>query len=216
MNKAVIYARYSSDSQTEQSIEGQMRVCKEYAEKNGYVVVGEYIDRAMTGTNDKRPAFQQMISDSKKHKWSFVLVYKFDRFARSRYDSAINKSILKKNGVKVVSATEQISNTPEGIILEGMLESFAEYYSAELSQKVKRGLKESRIKGLFTGGPTPYGYDKINQKLVINKTEANIVRQMFNDDLSGMRIKDIVVKLSNTGIKNKYGTAWNINSVRKL
>ena len=113
MNKAVIYARYSSDSQTEQSIEGQMRVCKEYAEKNGYVVVGEYVDRAMTGTNDKRPAFQQMISDSKKHGWSFVLVYKFDRFARSRYDSAINKSILKKNGVKVVSATEQISNTPD-------------------------------------------------------------------------------------------------------
>ena len=216
MNKAVIYARYSSDSQSEQSIEGQMRVCKEYAEKNGYVVVGEYIDRAMTGTNDKRPAFQQMISDSKKHEWSFVLVYKFDRFARSRYDSAINKSILKKNGVKVVSATEQISNTPEGIILEGMLESFAEYYSAELSQKVKRGLKESRIKGLFTGGPTPYGYDKINQKLVINETEANIVRQMFDDYLSGMRIKDIVVKLSNAGIKNKYGTEWNINSISRI
>ena len=216
MNKAVIYARYSSDSQTEQSIEGQMRVCKEYAEKNGYVIVSEYVDRAMTGTNDKRPAFQQMISDSKKHEWSFVLVYKFDRFARSRYDSAINKSILKKNGVKVVSATEQISNTPEGIILEGMLESFAEYYSAELSQKVKRGLKESRIKGLFTGGPTPYGYDKINQRLVINETEANIVRQMFNDYLSGMRIKDIVVKLSNAGIKNKYGTEWNINSISRI
>lgn len=216
MNKVVIYARYSSDSQTEQSIEGQMRVCKEYTEKNGYVVVGEYVDRAMTGTNDKRPAFQQMISDSKKHEWSFVLVYKFDRFARSRYDSAINKSILKKNGVKVISATEQISNTPEGIILEGMLESFAEYYSAELSQKVKRGLKESRIKGLFTGGPTPYGYDKINQKLVINETEANIVRQMFNDYLSGMRIKDIVIKLSNARIKNKYGTEWNINSVSRI
>ena len=216
MNKAVIYARYSSDSQSEQSIEGQMRVCKEYAEKNGYVIVGEYVDRAMTGTNDKRPAFQQMISDSKKHEWSFVLVYKFDRFARSRYDSAINKSILKKNGVKVVSATEQISNTPEGIILEGMLESFAEYYSAELSQKVKRGLKESRIKGLFTGGPTPYGYDKVNQKLMINETEANIVRQMFDDYLFGMRIKDIVVKLSNAGIKNKYGTEWNINSVSRI
>lgn len=121
MNKAVIYARYSSDRQTEQSIEGQMRVCKEYAEKNGYVIVSEYVDRAMTGTNDKRPAFRQVISDSKKHEWSFVLVYKFDRFARSRYDSAINKSILKKNGVKVVSATEQISNTPEGIILEKCL-----------------------------------------------------------------------------------------------
>ena len=85
-------------------------------------------DIQATVTNDKRPAFQQMIGDSKKHEWSFVLVYKFDRFARSRYDSAINKFILKKNGVKVISATEQISNTPEGIILEGILENFALLY----------------------------------------------------------------------------------------
>lgn len=200
MKKVVIYARYSSDSQTEQSIEGQLRVCKEYCEKNDFVVVREYIDRAMTGTNDKRPAFQQMLLDSKKHEFEFVLVYKFDRFARSRHDSAVNKAILKKNGVRVISATELISDTPEGIILEGMLESFAEYYSAELSQKVKRGQKESRIKGLFTGGRTPYGYNKENQRLKINESEANIVRDMFNNYLSGMRIKDIVVKLDKAGI----------------
>ena len=216
MNKAVIYARYSSDSQTEQSIDGQLRVCREYAERENIKIVDTYIDRAMTGTNDHRPDFQRMLRDSKKKGFDYVLVYKFDRFTRSRHDSAVNKAILNRNGVKVISATEQISDTPEGIILEGMLESFAEYYSAELSQKVKRGLKESRIKGLFTGGPTPYGYDKINQKLVINETEANIVKQMFNDYLSGMRIKDIVVKLSNAGIKNKYGTEWNINSVSRI
>jgi len=216
MNKVVIYARYSSDSQTEQSIEGQLRVCKEYCGKNDFVVVREYIDRAMAGTNDKRPAFQQMLLDSKKHEFDFVLVYKFDRFARSRHDSAVNKAILKKNGVKVISATELISDTPEGIILEGMLESFAEYYSAELSQKVKRGQKESRIKGLFTGGRTPFGYDKENQRLKINESEANIVRDMFNDYFSGMRIKDIVVKLGKARIKNNYGKSWTINSVSRI
>ena len=96
MKKSVIYARYSSDSQTEQSIDGQLRVCKEYAEKNGYEIVTEYIDRAMTGTNDNRPALQQMLYYSKKKGFDFVLVYKFDRFARSRYDSAMNKAILSK------------------------------------------------------------------------------------------------------------------------
>ena len=145
MKKAVIYARYSSDSQSEQSIDGQLRVCKEYAERENIKIVDTYIDRAMAGTNDHRPDFQRMLRDSKKKGFDYVLVYKFDRFARSRHDSAVNKAILNRNGVKVISATEQISDTPEGIILEGMLESFAEYYSAELSQKVKRGRKESRI-----------------------------------------------------------------------
>ena len=143
MKKAVIYARYSSDSQSEQSIDGQLRVCREYAERENIKIVDTYIDRAMTGTNDHRPDFQRMLRDSKKKGFDYVLVYKFDRFARSRHDSAVNKAILNRNGVKVISATEQISDTPEGIILEGMLESFAEYYSAELSQKVKLGRKES-------------------------------------------------------------------------
>ncbi len=216
MKKAVIYARYSSDNQTEQSIEGQVRVCKEYAERNDLVIVKEYIDRAMTGTNDNRPALQQMLYDSKKKGFDFVLVYKFDRFARSRYDSAMNKAILKQNGVKLLSATEQISDNPEGIILEGMLESIAEYYSAELSQKVKRGLKESRIKGQFTGGPTPYGYVVKDLKVSINEEQANIVRLMFNEYLSGKLIKDIVKLLQDKGMKNSYGKAWTINSVSRV
>lgn len=179
-------------------------------------MVNEYIDRAMTGTNDKRPAFQQMLFDSKSHKFSLVLVYKFDRFARSRHDSAVNKGILQKNGVKVISATEQIANTPEGIILEGMLESFAEYYSAELSQKVKRGLKESRIKGNFTGGALPYGYSKQDKKIIIYEEQANIVRFIFNQYIGGKIIKDIVSLLREQGFTNNYGKNWTINSVSRV
>lgn len=217
MIKAVIYARYSSDSQTEQSIEGQLRVCKEYAERNGYEIVAEYIDRAMTGTNDNRPDFQRMIKDSYHKKWQYVLVYKFDRFSRDKYQSTLHKHTLKQNGVKVISAMENIPETPEGIILESLLEGMNQYYSAELSQKVKRGLKESRIKGLFTGGPTPYGYNVKDKKLSINEEQANIVREyMFNQYYSGKRIKDIVGLLAEKGIKNNYGKPWTINSVSRV
>ena len=124
MQSAVIYARYSSDSQTEQSIEGQLRVCEDYAKSHNIVIVNTYIDRAMTGTNDNRPAFQRMLQDSNRKEWDFILVYKFDRFSRNKYETAIHKKELKDNGVKVVSATEFVPDTPEGIIFESMLEGY--------------------------------------------------------------------------------------------
>ena len=106
---AVIYARYSSERQNEQSIEGQIRVINQFAEKEGYNVIDAYIDRAMTGRNDDRPSFQKMISDSSNKAFQYVLVYKLDRFSRNRYDSAVYKKKLRDNGVKVISATENIS-----------------------------------------------------------------------------------------------------------
>jgi len=126
----VIYARYSSDNQREESIEGQLRECKEYAERNGITILGTYIDRALSAKTDNRPEFQHMIKDSAKGLFDIALVWKLDRFARNRYDSARYKNILKKNGVKVISARENISEGSEGIILEAMLEGYAEYYSA--------------------------------------------------------------------------------------
>lgn len=123
---AVIYARYSSDNQREESIEGQLRECKEYADQNGITVVRTYIDRALSAKTDSRPQFQQMIHDSATHTFEAVLVWKLDRFSRNRYDSAHYKRILKNNRVHVVSVTEPISNTPEGIMLESLLEGMAE------------------------------------------------------------------------------------------
>ena len=139
--KAVIYARFSSDRQREESIDGQIRECTEYAQRQGITIVGEYIDRAKSAAKDvdKRENLLRMVRDSGRHLFDIVLVWKLDRFARSRYDSAHYKAALKKNGVKVVSATEHIAEGPEGIILESMLEGMAEYYSAELSEKIHRG-----------------------------------------------------------------------------
>lgn len=131
MKNAVIYARYSSDSQTEQSIEGQLRVCQEFAKQNNMLIVGTYIDRAMTGTNDLRPDFQRMIKDSAKHLFDVVIVYKLDRFSRNKYENTIHKHTLRENGVKLLSAMENIPDTPEGIILESLLEGMNQYYSVD-------------------------------------------------------------------------------------
>jgi site-specific DNA recombinase len=128
--KGVIYARYSSDSQREESIEGQIRECMEYAERNGITVLSTYIDRAMSAKTDHRPEFQRMVKDSAKHLFDVVIVWKLDRFSRNRYDSAHNKAILRKNGVKVVSAKEAIAEDSTGILLESLLEGYAEFYSA--------------------------------------------------------------------------------------
>ncbi len=152
MKTAVIYARYSSENQTEQSIDGQLRVCKEYAQRNGILILDTYIDRAMTGTNDNRPDFQRMIKDSARKEWNYILVYKLDRFSRDKYATAIHKRTLKNNGVKLLSAMENIPDTPEGIILESLLEGMNQYYSAELAQKISRGMKETRLKGNYQGG----------------------------------------------------------------
>lgn len=200
MKTAVIYARYSSERQTEQSIEGQLRVCNDYAERNEIRIVDTYIDRAMTGTNDNRVDFQRMLKDSSKKAWDYVLVYKLDRFSRNKYEMAMHKKTLKDNGIKLLSAMENIPDTPEGIILESLLEGMAEYYSAELSQKVRRGMNETRHKGNFTGGVVLYGYKVENHKVLINEDEARIVRKLYLDFASGRLITEILQELRDTGI----------------
>ena len=180
--KAVVYARFSSERQREESIEGQIRECREYAKNNDITIIAEYIDRALSASKDtdKRLEFQRMIRDSAKRDFEIVLVWKLDRFARSRYDSAHYKHILKKNGVRVMSATEAISNSAEGIILESMLEGMAEYYSAELSEKIHRGQKENALKGKHNGGGIPLGYSVgSDQKLEVDPAEAPIVAEHY-------------------------------------
>ncbi len=215
MKSAVIYARYSCDAQTEQSIEGQLRVCHEYAERNGIVIVDTYIDRAMTGTNDNRPDFQCMIKDSNKKQWDYVLVYKLDRFSRNKYESIKYKHTLSKNNVKVVSAMENIPDTPEGIILESLLEGMNQYYSAELSQKVKRGMKETRKKGYWQGGRLRYGYKLDGRKIVIDEEQAEIVRYIFSEYAKGVILRDIIHGLTIRGVLHN-GKPFAMNTVYSM
>ena len=205
---AVIYARFSSDRQREESIEGQLRECREYADKNGIRVIDSYIDRALSASKDtdKRLDFQRMIRDSGRHLFDTVLVWKLDRFARNRYDSAHYKNILKKNGVRVVSATEHITEGPEGIILESMLEGMAEYYSAELSEKIHRGQKDNALKGRNNGGRIPLGFRLGDDKrLEIDPATAPIVQEIFKRYAEGETIRTIVDDLNSRGLKTSRG-----------
>ncbi len=215
--RAVIYARYSSDRQTEQSIEGQLRECQEFAQREGITIVNHYIDRAISGKTDNRPAFQKMISDSSSHEFEYVLVYKLDRFARNRYDSAIYKAKLKKNGVKVLSAKENIMDSPEGIILEGLLEAMNEYYSAELSQKIKRGMRENRIKGKVTGGNVALGFKVNSEKyLEIDEKGAELVKIIFTMYCEGSNFAEICRYLNEKGHKTSRGSIFRNSTLSRI
>ena len=212
--KAVIYARYSSDSQREESIEGQLRECTEYAERNGITILRSYIDRALSARTADRPEFQNMIKDSEQKLFDVVLIWKLDRFSRDRYDSAHYKRILKKNGVKVVSVKENISDGPEGIILESMLEGYAEYYSAELSEKIQRGQKENALKCKNNGGNTPLGYVVgTDGVLAVDPLTAPLVTEIFTRYDSGESISEITASLNGRGLKTKKGKAFKIGGV---
>ena len=204
--KAVIYARYSSDNQREESIEGQIRECTEYAKYNDMEIVGTYIDRAYSARTDHRPEFQRMIKDSEKKQFDVVLVWKLDRFARDRFDSAHYKRILKKNGARVISAKETISQGAEGILMESMLEGMAEYYSAELSEKTKRGMKENALKCKVNGVVVPLGYVEDGEhRFAIDEAYAPVVREVFTLYLDGKGYKDIAHFLAEKGIRQKNG-----------
>ena len=214
---AVIYARYSSDNQREESIEGQIRECTAYAEKNGITVLRHYIDRAFSAKTDNRPEFQNMIKDSAKNLFDGIIVWKLDRFARNRYDSATYKAKLKKNGVKVISATESISEGSEGILLESVLEGFAEYYSADLSEKVIRGMTENALKCKFNGGAMPIGYiiddDRHFQP---DPLTAPFVLEAFKKYTEGYTITEICDWLNDKGVKNQRGLPLTFNSVQHI
>ena len=213
---AVIYARYSSSSQRDVSIEQQVNACRKYAEANGYEAVKVYADHAMTGTNDNRPEFQKMIRDSATHAFQYVIVYSLDRFSRNKYDSAIHKHTLKENGVTVLSAVENISDGPVGALMESVLEGFAEYYSKELSQKVKRGMASNAEKCMVLGS-LPLGYQRgADGRYEIVPAEAETVQEIFKRVASGEVFADIFRDLNGRGILTKTMKPWNRCSLTKL
>lgn len=215
--KAVIYARYSSSGQREESIDGQIRECTEFAERKGYTVVNTYIDRALTGKTDKRPSFQDMIKASSSKSFEVVIVWKLDRFARNRYDSAKYKHILKRNGVRVVSATESISETSEGILLETMLEGYAEYYSAELAEKVDRGMTENVLNGKCNGGTPTLGYIvNEDKRFELDPFVAPVVLEAFQNYAAGHSMQDIADDFNSKGIRSPRCGLITINAVTRM
>ena len=215
-NLAVIYARYSSHAQRDVSIDQQVKAIQEFADRQQLKVVHIYADRAISGTTDNRPEFQRMIDDAKARAWSYVIVYSMDRFARDRYDSITYKKILMDCGVRVLSAMENISDEPSGILLESVLEGLAEYYSRELSQKIRRGLNDNASKCLVAAS-IPFGYMKgPDSKYAINPDTAPIVKEIFTRVLKGESFADIARDLNGRGIRTKSKSEWNRSSFKFL
>lgn len=217
MENAVVYARYSSHSQTEQSIEGQLAAARNYANIKGYSIIHEYCDRAKTGTSDDREEFQRMLKDCSKGQFSVIIVWKVDRFGRNREEITFNKYKAKKAGVRVEYVAENITEGPEGVILESVLEGMAEYYSLQLSQNIKRGQYESAKKHLYFGGTIPFGYRTDGSKrFIIDEKAALIVQRIFENYANGMSMSQLVEWLNINGYKGTRGNAFNKNSLPRL
>ena len=216
--RAAIYARFSTDMQREESIDAQVRAMRDYACRNDIEIVGEYIDRAKSATTDQRPYFQQMIEDSKDDLFDMVLVHKLDRFSRDRYDSVYYKRQLKIHGIMLRSVLENIDDSPESVILEAMLEGFAEYYSKNLAREVEKGKRENALKAKHVGGLTPIGYDldRSTMKLVINPHEAEAVRMIFAMYLNRKAYGEILDELRQHGYVAKAGTPFVRNSLHSI
>lgn len=222
MDKKVIaacYMRYSSHAQDEgNSIEAQEKAIRKYADENNYELQYIYIDKAKTGTNSKRSQFQKMVNDAQNGLFNVCLIHKTDRFARSRVDSVLYKSMLRKNGIDVISVSENFSkNKAERVITEGMAEVVAEYYSVNLANEVRKGLDVIASKGLHTGGTPPLGYDVgEDKKLIINEAEAEIVRLIFDRYANGYTYNAIAKELQAKGYKTKTGNEFSVASFSSI
>lgn len=212
---AVIYARYSpGPRQTDQSIEGQVRDCMAYAKENGIKVLDVYADRHISGSDfENRKEFNRMLRDASKKQFESIIVWKIDRFGRDREEIALNKIKLRRNGIRLLYAREVIPDGPEGIILESLMEGLAEYYIADLRQKVKRGHRENALKGLVVGGRAPYGYKIVDKTYQVEEKESWVVRYAFENYDAGCTAVEILKNLEKMGVKNRNGSLITKNGI---
>ena len=213
----VIYARYSSDNQREESIEGQLRECHAFAEKNDITILNTYIDRAFSAKTDNRPEFQHMIADSQKKLFDVVLVWKFDRFARNRLDSLLYKQLLRQNNVQLLSATEPIMNSSVGITFESMIDGYNEYYSADLAEKVLRGMTENALKCKYNGGYLTLGYYADDEQYIhVDPLYVPVILDIFTMYDEGATIKEIRDHLNGKSIKPKNGKEFTYTMLDRI
>lgn len=234
MSKAVIYARYSSEAQSDSfSIPAQLEICRDYIKKQGWELVDEYIDEAISGTSDKRSSFQRMIVDASNQEFDRVVVYAYDRFSRNRYDQVTYKHELRQYGAYVVSVTQPIDhNNPDSVLLESIYEGMAESYSRKLARESVRGSVQAAKQGFWTGGFTPYGYKikkvdhngSLKSRLEIDELEKPLVQRIYEMYLTGeLGFIEIAKRLNNEGLKPrqsvqkaKSADKWTSSSIRGI
>ena len=227
LTSAALYARVSSERQdVDLSVSAQMRALREYANKNGYVVVREYVDEAESGRVADRPEFRRMIDEARKTKAPFreILVWKFSRFTRKREHAVAFKSMLRRQGVRVVSITEQAEDTATGRLLEGIIESVDEFYSENLAQEVLRGMREAASRGFWVAPMPPYGYTKVKvldgpkerPTLEPDPDGSLLVKRIFDMAEARMGMLKIARVLNDDGIASPRGKLWNKTTVHGI
>ena len=224
---AALYARVSSDRQDiDLSVAAQLRALRDYAERNGYRVVREYIDEAESGRVANRPQFRKMLDEASLPESPFqeILVWKFSRFTRKREHAVAFKSMLRRRGIRVTSITEHADDTPTGKLMEAIIESVDEFYSENLAQEVRRGMRESAQRGFYLASHAPFGYRKVyvadggkqRPRLELDPPKDAVARRVFDMAIRGMSILDIVKTLNSEGIPTAKGARWLKTSVHKL
>ncbi len=227
LKKVSIYARVSSEKQdVDLSITAQLKALRDYAKRNEYPVIKEYVDEAESGRSIDRPGFKEMIlaARQKPPQFQMILVWKLSRFARNREDSIIYKSLLRKQGIQVISINEPLEDTPSGRLLEGIIEVLDEFYSANLGEDITRGMRECASRGFFPGSIPPFGYKRIKvpdgavqrTKLEPDPATAPIVERMFKENLSGKGLLEITRGLNGDGLTTTKHVKWGKTSVDKI
>jgi len=228
--KIVVYTRVSSDSQdVDLSISAQLRALRDYAAKQGHEILKEFVDEVESGRTASRPAFREMIALAKTKPSPFeaILVWKLNRFARSRVDSITYKALLKSKGIRVISINEPLDDSPSGHLLEGVIESIDEFYSASLGQDIKRGMRENAGRGFFNGSRPPYGFHRValqdgaktRYKLEPNPEDSvpvKVVRRMFGMALQDVGCKEIAKIMNREGFRTGNGQRWGRTTVHKI
>jgi site-specific DNA recombinase len=230
MDDVALYARVSSDAQdTDLSLTAQLRAMREHVQRLGDNIVREFVDEAKSGRTDARPAFKQMIGLAKSDDPPFckIYVWKLNRFARSREDSVVYKSLLRRKGIEVVSINEPVDDSPAGRLLEGMIESVDEFYSASMGQDIKRGMRENARRGFFNGSRPPYGFQRVSvrdgertrhrlEPMSDDSTQIVVVRKMFQMILDGKGCKEVAKQLNSEGYTTTGGAFWGKVTVHKI
>ena len=215
MKKAVIYARFSSDQQREESIEAQVRACKAVCLAKGYLLTNIYADEAKSGrSTSERDQYNKMLEDAKEHKFDVIVMHKIDRNARNEFDYFVFKQKMVRYGISYEYAAQTVDSSPEWQMMEGILVNFAAYYSRNLVKETKKGLNENAYKAQFNGGTPPLGYDIDTDKhYIINEHEAEAVLLIFALYMDGKGYTTISHELNSRGYRTRQGRPFGKNSL---
>lgn len=219
VGQAVIYARFSSDKQSETSIEAQVRACREYAAAKGMTVGEIYADEAISGKVSKtasRKAYQRMLRDTRKGSFDTILIHKYDRVARNLGEHVNLEMKLKDQGVRLIAVAQDYGESKEAKVMRSLTWALSEYYIDNLSGETTKGLIETAHKCLHTGGTPPFGYDVVDQHYIINEIEAAYVRRMYQCALDGSGFTGLLSEMEAAGIRGKRGAVMRYTQVYEI